>query len=83
MLQTLRPARWSGYLRPDVDLPVLADRLVQAMLQVGLDVIRYNASADKLADAAVPNPVGGLGRRRHPPTHSSTGPRHSSPPTTW
>jgi AcrR family transcriptional regulator len=50
MTQTLRAARWSGYLRPDVDLPVLADRMVQVMLQVGLDVIRYNASADKLAD---------------------------------
>lgn len=50
MVQTLRAARWSGYLRPDVDLPVLADRIVQTMLQVGLDVIRYNASADKLAD---------------------------------
>ena len=50
MLQTLRAARWSGYLRSDVDLPVLADRIVQTMLQVGLDVIRYNASADKLAE---------------------------------
>jgi AcrR family transcriptional regulator len=50
MLQTLRAARWSGYLRSDVDLPVLADRLVQVMLRVGLDVIRYNASADKLAE---------------------------------
>jgi AcrR family transcriptional regulator len=50
MLQTLRAARWSGYLKSDVDLPVLADRLVQVMLQVGLDVIRYNASADKLAE---------------------------------
>ena len=30
--------------------PSLADRLVQDMLQVGLEVIRYNASADKLAD---------------------------------
>lgn len=50
MLQTLRAARWSGYLKSDVDLPVLADRLVQVMLQVGLDVIRYNASPDKLAD---------------------------------
>ncbi len=38
MVQTLRAARWSGYLRPDVDLPVLADRIVQTMLQVGLDV---------------------------------------------
>lgn len=50
MVQTLRAARWSGYLKPDVDLPVLADRLVQVMLQVGLDVIRFNASADKLAE---------------------------------
>jgi AcrR family transcriptional regulator len=49
MLQTLRAARWSGYLRSDVDLPVLADRIVQSMLQVGLDVIRHNAGADKLA----------------------------------
>ena len=50
MLQTLRAARWSGYLKSDVDLPVLADRMVQVMLQVGLDVIRYNASADKLSE---------------------------------
>jgi AcrR family transcriptional regulator len=50
MVQTLRAARWSGYLKSDVDLPVLADRVVQVMLQVGLDVIRYNASADKLAE---------------------------------
>ena len=49
MVQTLRAARWSGYLRPDVDLPVLADRIVQSMLQVGLDVIRYNANVDKIA----------------------------------
>jgi AcrR family transcriptional regulator len=50
MVQTLRAARWSGYLKSDVDLPVLADRLVQVMLQVGLDVIRFNASADKLSE---------------------------------
>jgi AcrR family transcriptional regulator len=49
MVQTLRAARWSGYLRSDVDLPVLADRIVQSMLQVGLDVIRHNAGADKVA----------------------------------
>jgi hypothetical protein len=49
MVQTLRAARWSGYLRPDIDLPVLADRIVQTMLQVGLDVIRYNANVDKIA----------------------------------
>lgn len=50
MVQTLRAARWGGYLRPDVDLSVLADRIVQTMLQVGLDVMRHGASPDKLAE---------------------------------
>lgn len=49
MLATLRTARDSGYVRADVDLPVLSDRIVQTMLQVGLDVIRHNAGADKVA----------------------------------
>ena len=66
MLQTLRAARWSGYLRSDVDLPVLADRIVQTMLQVGLDVIRYNASADKLAELLCRILLEGLADR---PTH--------------
>lgn len=49
MLQTLRAARWSGYLRSDVNLPLLADRVCQTMLQVGLDVMRHNAATDKVA----------------------------------
>ena len=49
MLETLRAARWSGYLRSDVDLTVLAERIVQTMLQIGLDVIRGNAGPDKSA----------------------------------
>jgi AcrR family transcriptional regulator len=49
MVQTLRAARWSGYLRSDIDLPILADRIVQTMLQVGLDVIRHNAATEKVA----------------------------------
>ncbi|AFM16716.1 transcriptional regulator [Mycolicibacterium chubuense NBB4] len=49
MLQTLRAARWDGYLRADVDLPLLADRVCQTMLQVGLDVMRHNAATDKVA----------------------------------
>ncbi len=49
MLQALRAGRWSGYIRPDVDLPTLADRICQAMLHVGLDVIRHKASADQVA----------------------------------
>ncbi|BBX06982.1 TetR/AcrR family transcriptional regulator [Mycolicibacterium aichiense] len=49
MLETLRAARWSGYLRSDVDLAMLAGRAVQTMLQIGLDVMRGNASSDKSA----------------------------------
>jgi AcrR family transcriptional regulator len=49
MLQTLRAGRWSGYIKPDIDLPTLADRICQTMLQVGLDVMRHNSSADQVA----------------------------------
>lgn len=48
-LQTLRAARWSGYIGPHVDISILADRFVQTMLHVGLDVIRNDAGPDKLA----------------------------------
>lgn len=50
MLQTLRAGRWRGSIRPDLDLPTLADRLCQSMLHVGLDVIRHKASTDEMAD---------------------------------
>ena len=49
MLQALRAGRWSGYIRPDLDLPTLADRVCQSMLHVGLDVIRHKASTDQVA----------------------------------
>jgi AcrR family transcriptional regulator len=49
MRQTLRASRWSGYLRSDLDLPVLSDRICQTMLQVGLDVVRHNASPEQVA----------------------------------
>jgi AcrR family transcriptional regulator len=49
MLQTLRAGRWSGYIKPDIDLPTLADEICQTMLRVGLDVIRDKASADQVA----------------------------------
>ncbi|MGV0815042.1 TetR/AcrR family transcriptional regulator [Mycolicibacterium boenickei] len=50
MQQTLRAARWGGYLRSDIDLAVLADRICQTMLQVGLDVMRHNAAPEKVAN---------------------------------
>lgn len=49
MQQALRAGRWSGYIRPDVDLPVVADRMVQSMLHVGLDMIRHKASSEQVA----------------------------------
>lgn len=49
MLATLRAGRSSGYIRPDIDLPTLADRICQTMLHVGLDVIRNNAAATRVA----------------------------------
>ncbi|OBG60674.1 TetR/AcrR family transcriptional regulator [Mycobacterium sp. E735] len=49
MLQTLRAGRWSGYIKPDIDLPTLADRICQTMLQVGLDVMRHKSPPDQVA----------------------------------
>ncbi|WP_407686233.1 TetR/AcrR family transcriptional regulator [Mycobacterium sp. HUMS_1102779] len=49
MLQALRAGRWSGYIKPDIDLPVLADRICQTMLQVGLAVMRHDSSPDQVA----------------------------------
>jgi AcrR family transcriptional regulator len=49
MLATLRAGRWSGHVRPEIDLPTLADRICQTMLHVGLDVIRHEAAADRVA----------------------------------
>lgn len=49
MVQTLRAGRWSGYIREDLDLSILADRICQTMLHVGLDVIRNNADTDQVA----------------------------------
>lgn len=66
MLQTLRAGRWSGYIRPDVDLPTLADRICQSTLHAGLDVIRQNSSADQVATVLCRIMLGGLASR--PPT---------------
>lgn len=65
MLQTLRAARWSGYLRADVDLPILADRICQTMLQVGLDVIRHKGSPDQVATLLCRILLEGLATRQH------------------
>jgi AcrR family transcriptional regulator len=49
MQQVLRAGRWSGHLRADVDVVVLADRICQSMLYVGLDYIRHESTSDDVA----------------------------------
>ncbi len=65
MLQTLRAGRWSGYIRPDIDLPTLADRICQTMMHVGLDVIRHKAAADQAASILCRIMLEGLASRPH------------------
>ena len=49
MLATLRKGASSGEVRSGIHLPVLADRICQTMLHVGLDVIRHDAPPDRVA----------------------------------
>lgn len=49
MLEALREGQASEYIRSDVDTAILADRLCQSMLHVGLDVIRHKSSPDQTA----------------------------------
>ena len=46
MLETLRAGRWSGYIKSDVDLALLADQMCQTLLHVGLDILGPNDAAD-------------------------------------
>jgi AcrR family transcriptional regulator len=49
MLQTLVAGRWSGYIRSDVDLGPLADRLCQTMLHAGLEHLGAGTQPDEVA----------------------------------
>ncbi|MDT5115008.1 MAG: hypothetical protein QOE30_747 [Mycobacterium sp.] len=68
MLQTLRAGRWGGYIKADIDLPTLADRICQTMLQVGLDVMRHNSPTDQVAELLCRIMLQGLAAR--PPADS-------------
>ena len=65
MLQTLRAGRWSGYIRSDIDLPTLSDRICQSMMHVGLDIIRHTAVADQAATLLCRIMLQGLASRPH------------------
>lgn len=49
VLATLRRGAARGEVRAEIHLPMLADRICQSMLHVGLDVIRHDAAADRVA----------------------------------
>ena len=64
LLATLRAGRESGAIRPDIDLPTLADRICQTMLHVGLDVIRHRAAPDRVVAVLCQILLNGLASRR-------------------
>jgi AcrR family transcriptional regulator len=49
LLSILQLGSESGFIRSDIDLPTLADRMCQSMLHVGLDPIRHKAAANEVA----------------------------------
>jgi AcrR family transcriptional regulator len=63
MLQLLRAGRWSGYLRSDLELSMLADRICQSMLHVVLDVIRHKSSSKQVATVLCHIHLDGLASR--------------------
>jgi AcrR family transcriptional regulator len=65
MLDALRAGRRSGYIRPGIDLPTLADRICQTLLHVGLDVIRHDAAPDQVAAVLCRILLRGLAARPH------------------
>ncbi|MCV7151541.1 TetR/AcrR family transcriptional regulator [Mycolicibacterium pyrenivorans] len=50
MLRLLREGRRTGFIRPDVDLAVVADRVCQSVLHAGLAVVRHGAPTDDVAE---------------------------------
>lgn len=63
MLEALRTGRSSGYIRTEIDPQMLADRICQTMLHVGLDVIRHKATADRVAEVLCRILLDGLASR--------------------
>nr|WP_319942760.1 TetR/AcrR family transcriptional regulator [Nocardia aurantia] len=66
MEQALRTARSDGALTADIDVALLADRITQTMLHVGLDVIRHDAPADQVAQLFCRILLQGLATGGHP-----------------
>ncbi|HKT00567.1 MAG TPA: TetR/AcrR family transcriptional regulator [Rugosimonospora sp.] len=60
MLDILRSGRAARVFRAGLDLPVLADRICQSMLHIGLDVIRHDAAPEDAAALLCRIVLGGL-----------------------
>ncbi|MDT3440862.1 MULTISPECIES: TetR/AcrR family transcriptional regulator [unclassified Pseudofrankia] len=50
MLEALRAGRQSGYIRPGIDLALLADRLCQSMLHIGIGVSHGIPGGSRMAE---------------------------------
>jgi len=50
LLQLLRAGRRTGFIRPDLDLAVVADRVCQSVLHAGLAIVRHGAPTDDVAE---------------------------------
>ncbi|WP_019925137.1 TetR/AcrR family transcriptional regulator [Nocardia sp. BMG111209] len=66
MAQALLAARAAGALAAGADVTLLADRITQTMLYVGLDIIRHNAPPDQVAQVFCRILLRGLTTGPHP-----------------
>jgi AcrR family transcriptional regulator len=69
MLEILRAGRTSGVIRPGIDLSLLADRLCQSMLHVGVGVSHVTPGGQLVPDMRVKILLHGLAVR--PPAHGT------------
>ena len=63
MLELLRLGRSSGAVRPGIDLTLLADRLCQSMLHIGVGVSHMGPSAEEVPELRLRIPLHGLAVR--------------------
>jgi AcrR family transcriptional regulator len=60
MLKTLLAGRASGFLRENIELPLLADRLSQTMLHIGLGLFHRYRDVDRVAQHLCTMVLGGV-----------------------
>ena len=73
MLKTLRAGRASGFLREDIELSLLADRLSQTMLHIGLGLFHRYRDVDRVGAAPLRHGPRWCARQTFPATKTWTG----------